>query len=74
MALKNDIDSEETKEWLEALQAVVEVEGSERAHFILEQLIDTARRSGVNLPYSAETAYINTIPLKMKRTLPAIQH
>ena len=62
MALKNDIDSEETKEWLEALQAVVEVEGSERAHFILEQLIDTARRSGVNLPYSAETAYINTIP------------
>ena len=62
MGLKNDIDSEETKEWLEALQAVVEVEGSERAHFILEQLIDTARRSGVNLPYSAETAYINTIP------------
>ena len=62
MALKNDIDSEETKEWLEALQAVVELEGSERAHFILEQLIDTARRSGVNLPYSAETAYINTIP------------
>ncbi len=62
MALKNDIDTEETKEWLEALQAIVELEGSERAHFILEQLIDTARRSGVNLPYSAETAYINTIP------------
>ena len=39
MALKNDVDIEETKEWLEALQAVVELEGSERAHFLLERVI-----------------------------------
>lgn len=34
----------------------------ERAHFLLESLIDQARRNGANLPYSANTAYINTIP------------
>ena len=62
MAVKEDTNLDETKEWIDALQAVVELEGSERAHFLLEKLIDNARRSGVNLPYSAETAYINTIP------------
>ena len=57
-----DIDSLETTEWLEALAAVAETDGIERAHFLLERLIDTARRSGVDLPYSANTAYLNTIP------------
>ncbi len=56
-----DPDQEETQEWLESLSAVIEAEGPERAHYLLERLIDAARRSGVNLPYSASTAYINTI-------------
>ena len=57
-----DIDSLETHEWIEALEAVIEHEGIERAHFLLEQMIDKARRRGANLPYSANTAYVNTIP------------
>ena len=57
-----DIDPQETQEWVEALEAVLEQEGVERAHFLLEQLIDKARRSGAYLPYSANTAYLNTIP------------
>jgi pyruvate dehydrogenase E1 component len=57
-----DIDQEETREWLDALVSVIERDGIERAHYLLEQLIDKARRSGANLPYSANTAYINTIP------------
>jgi len=57
-----DIDAIETQEWLEALEAVIEHEGVERAHYLLERMIDTARRSGANLPYSANTAYVNTIP------------
>ena len=57
-----DSDPQETQEWLEALDAVIDVEGVERSHYLLEKLIDQARRSGVNLPYSAKTAYINTIP------------
>lgn len=60
--LTQEIDALETQEWIEALEAVIEHEGPERAHFILEQLIDTARRTGSNLPYSANTAYVNTIP------------
>ncbi|MGE5028159.1 MAG: pyruvate dehydrogenase (acetyl-transferring), homodimeric type [Betaproteobacteria bacterium] len=57
-----DTDPQETQEWLDALDAVLELEGAERAHFLLEQLIDKARRSGAHLPYSANTAYLNTIP------------
>lgn len=59
---QTDIDPQETREWLEALESVLEREGTERAHFIVEQLIAKARKSGAYLPYLANTAYINTIP------------
>ena len=62
MAALPDDDPQETREWLEALDGVLKQEGPERAHFILERLIEKARRSGAYLPYSANTAYINTIP------------
>jgi len=57
-----DIDPQETQEWLDALESILEREGVERAHFILEHLIAKARKSGAYLPYSANTAYLNTIP------------
>ncbi len=57
-----DIDPQETQEWLEALESVLLNEGAERAHYLLERLVEKARRSGAYLPYSANTAYINTIP------------
>src|SRR5690348_6778262 len=47
-----DVDPLETREWVDSLESVLEVEGPERAHFILEQLVDKARRSGAYLPYS----------------------
>ena len=62
MAALPDDDAQETQEWLDALDGVIDIEGVERSHYLLERLIDKARRSGVNLPYSAKTAYINTIP------------
>ncbi len=62
MELQPDIDPQETQEWLEALESVLIREGAERAHFLLEKLVEKARRSGAYLPYSANTAYINTIP------------
>ncbi len=58
----SDPDPEETREWLDALEAVIEREGSERAHFIIEQMLEAGRRAGINLPYSANTEYVNTIP------------
>ncbi len=57
-----DVDAVETQEWLEALEAVLDREGPDRAHFLLEKLIDLARRSGSNIPFSPHTAYVNTIP------------
>ena len=66
----NDPDSLETREWLDALEGVLEREGPERAHYLLEKLIDKARRSGAYLPFSATTAYLNTIPLHMEERSP----
>ncbi len=70
MSMKPDIDPQETQEWLDALEAVLENEGVERAHFLLERLIDKARRSGAYLPYSANTAYVNTIPPQQQKRFP----
>ncbi|GBG14094.1 pyruvate dehydrogenase E1 component [Novimethylophilus kurashikiensis] len=65
-----DIDPQETQEWLDAIDAVLEQEGTERAHFLLEALIDKSRRSGANLPFNATTAYLNTIPTHQQAKLP----
>jgi pyruvate dehydrogenase E1 component len=70
MTEQYDIDPEETQEWLDALDAVIENEGLARAHFLLEKLIDDARRSGANLPFSNITAYLNTIPTHMQEPHP----
>ncbi len=56
-----DIDPLETTEWVEAIEAVIERDGPERAHFLIEALVEKARRSGAYLPYNATTAYLNTI-------------
>ena len=68
-----DVDPQETQEWLDSLETVFEEEGAERAHFLLEALIDKARRSGAHLPYDATTAYINTIPVVQEPTMPGDQ-
>ena len=65
-----DIDPTETHEWLEALHGVIQHVGAERAHFLLERLIDEARRSGVHLPYDPSTAYLNTIPPNQEERSP----
>lgn len=56
-----DADPQETREWLDALDAVIEREGPERAHFLLEQLLEEAREHSIDLPFSATTGYVNTI-------------
>ena len=66
----NDPDQIETQEWLDALAAVIEQEGPERAHYLLERLIDQARRSGAIIPFSPNTAYINTIPTQLEDRSP----
>ena len=57
-----DIDYLETQDWLESLSAVISKDGSQRAHFLIKELINKAYREGVNIPYTQNTPYINTIP------------
>src|SRR5689334_7806856 len=66
----NDPDALETQEWLEALEAVLEREGPDRAHYLLEKLVDKARRSGAYIPFSLNTAYLNTIPVHLEERSP----
>ncbi len=56
-----DLDSQETLEWKHALEAVIAQEGPERAHFLLEQLLEHAREHSIDMPFSATTGYVNTI-------------
>jgi len=56
-----DADPDETREWLESIDSVLRVHGAERAHYLLERLIDYTRRSGAYLPFRPNTAYVNTI-------------
>ena len=62
METLQDLDPEETAEWLDSLEAVIDAEGVDRAHFLLKNLIDKAREKGSYLPYNANTPYVNTIP------------
>src|SRR5438045_6595627 len=57
-----DVDTAETKEWLDSLESVLQHEGPERARFLLIQLKNKAVRGGVEIPFSANTPYINSIP------------
>jgi len=69
-ALEGDSDPAETQDWLDSLDTVIENEGYERAHFILEALFDKARRSGTMAPFSPNTAYLNTIPPHLEAKSP----
>jgi pyruvate dehydrogenase E1 component len=71
--MHQDVDPQETQEWLDSLESVLEEEGVDRAHFLLESLIEKARRNGAYLPYDATTAYINTIPPGQEPTMPGDQ-
>ena len=65
-----DLDADETREWLDALDSVLQADGVERGHYLIERLIDRARRSGAHLPYKATTAYLNTIPVQEEPHMP----
>ena len=66
----DDVDPLETQEWLESIDSVLQAHGPDRAHFLLERLIDHARRSGAYLPFRANTAYLNTISVSKEKPYP----
>jgi len=69
-----DIDRGETAEWLESLDAVVDVRGKARAHYLLARLMERARDKGVGVPAMVQTDYINTIPREQEPWFPGDEH
>ena len=68
--LDTDLDPTETQEWMEALQAIIGNDGPERAHFLLDRMVEVTRRAGAFLPFQPTTEYINTIPPQMEAKSP----
>jgi pyruvate dehydrogenase E1 component len=65
-----DVDRDETEEWLQALDDVVAAQGGERAQYLLTKLLERGYERGVHLPFTANTPYVNTIPLSAQPTYP----
>jgi pyruvate dehydrogenase E1 component len=65
-----DIDAEETREWLDSLDSVLRHDGTERATFLIERLVEHAGRVGASLPRVGSTAYVNTIPAWLELPYP----
>jgi len=65
-----DVDPVETAEWLESLAYVLESRGSQRAAYLLSLLEEKAHLAGVELPFSANTPYVNTIPTEKQPAYP----
>ena len=72
--LQNDNDPAETREWVESIKAVIDVQGPERAHQLLEGMVELTRRAGAHLPFAPTTEYINTIPAHLEPKLPGDAH
>jgi len=67
---QNDFDREETQEWIEALDGVIKSRGVQRARFLLNQLLQRGFQSGLTLPFTANTPYVNTIPVEQQPPFP----
>ena len=65
-----DTDPVETLEWLESLDAVIDVHGKTRARFLLSKLLERARESQVSFPATVSTPYVNTIPREAEPWFP----
>jgi pyruvate dehydrogenase E1 component len=65
-----DIDPEETREWLDALDGVLENEGPARAQQLVERIVERAQTGGAHVELGVQTPYVNTIPVAQQPQLP----
>ncbi len=68
--LNHDSDPQETAEWLESLNSVMELEGPGRARFLLDRLVEAGRRGGAPVALNVNTPYLNTIPVEQQPPYP----
>jgi pyruvate dehydrogenase E1 component len=71
--IPHNMDEYEVAEWLESLDSVLESSGPEVAVEILERLRVHAKVAGLNLPFTANTPYVNTIPARLEAPFPGDQ-
>ncbi|MDL5038897.1 pyruvate dehydrogenase (acetyl-transferring), homodimeric type [Comamonas resistens] len=64
------LDQQESREWMDALSAVIDREGADYAHKLIEDLLEHARQSSVDMPFSANTGYVNTIEADQEEKCP----
>ncbi|TCO52229.1 pyruvate dehydrogenase E1 component [Kribbella antiqua] len=69
-----DIDPDETREWVESLDAVLDERGKARARYLMLKLIERARERQVGVPALRSTDYINSIPPEREPWFPGDEH
>ena len=69
-----DTDPDETQEWLDSLDAVIDVHGKVRARYLLSRLLEKAQQSQVSFPATVSTPYVNTIPREQEPWFPGDEH
>ncbi len=69
-AVRSDANPQETGEWLESFDEIIDQSGTERATFLLEKLLHRAAEFGVSTPSKLNTHYINTIPVDQEVPYP----
>ncbi len=69
-SFNGDSDMEQTSEWLEALDQVITIQGEDRTRFLLRKLVEKGYQEGVRLPFTANTPYVNTIPVEKQPPFP----
>ena len=69
-----DIDPEETAEWLDSFDSVVDARGRTRARFLLMKLLERARTNQVEFPATVSTPYVNTIPRDQEPWFPGDEY
>ena len=72
--LQDDPDPIETREWVESIKAVIDNDGAERAHQLLQGMVELTRRAGAHLPFAPTTEYINTIAPELEPKSPGDAH
>src|SRR5207302_6806322 len=69
-----DVDPQETQEWLESLDAVIDSAGARRARFLMLKLLERARERQVGVPALRSTDYVNTIPAEAEPGFPGDEY
>ena len=69
-----DIDQSETSEWLDSLDAIIDIKGRSRAHYLLARLMERAREKGVGVPAMVQTDYINSIAPEQEPWFPGDEY